>query len=160
MYPGLDPNFFPPTEAVEMFSENGQAEGIQRIFKGLAFRNPVPTGGVVSGFVLTNLDEGVKIIQVDLVGNGQLRAFSFLVDVPGFRADYHARDTLRQDLYASADILAYDNDAAFRAALEQLPCCTTSKNGTRDGDPLNPVLVGGPDDVFPVLARRGWQPTE
>lgn len=54
----------------------------------------------------------------------------------------------------------YTDDAALRAALEALPCCATNKKGTRDADPLNLVIIGGREDAFPALVRRGWQPTE
>ena len=133
--------------------------GVEQRFRELAFRNPVPPGATVSGFVLTNLDEGVKMVQVDLIADGRLRAFSFMNDVPGFRADYHSREFLR-DTYPAEEIVDYADAEAFRAAIEELPCCVTNKKGTRDGDPLNLVVVGGRDDAFPALVRRGWQPTE
>ena len=40
-------------------------------FRRLAFRNPVPPHTTRSGFVLTNLDEGVKLVQLDLVASGR-----------------------------------------------------------------------------------------
>ena len=40
-------------------------------FAQLAFRNPVLPGATTSGFVLTNLDEGVKLVQLDLVASGR-----------------------------------------------------------------------------------------
>lgn len=160
MSPGMDPNFFPPTEAADIFAPQGQPKAVERTFRDLAFRNPVPPGGTVSGFVLTNLDEGVKMVQVDLVASGQLRTFSFLAGVPGFRADYHSREVFLQDHYAPEAMIECADDQALRSALERLPCCTTNKKGTRDGDPLNLVVVGGLDDAFSALVRRGWQPTE
>jgi hypothetical protein len=133
---------------------------MERRFKSLAFHNPVPPGGTVAGFVLTNLDEGVKLVQVDLVATGEVKTFSFLTGVPGFRADFHAREVSLRERYASAEMVDFTDDDAFRAALERLPCCATNKAGTRNGDPLNLVVVGGLDDAFPALARRGWHPTE
>ena len=156
----LDPHFFPPTEAADIFAPAGQQQDFEQEFKRLAFRNPVPPGGTVSGFVLTNLDEGAKMVQVDLVANRRLRAFSFLVGVPGFRADYHAREAFVGEPYAPEEIVDLPGADALRAALEQLPCCVTNRKGTRDGDPLNLVIVGGLEDAFPALVRRGWQPTE
>ena len=80
--------------------------------------------------------------------------------VPGFRGDYHASGVFRRELYAPGQIVNYTDDAAFRAALEALPCCATNKDGSKKGDPLNLVVVGGLDDAFPALVRRGWRPTE
>ena len=157
---GLDPNFFPATEAAEFFSSQGRQAQLEERFRELAFRNPVPPGGTVSGFVLTNLDEGLKIVQIDLVASGRLSSFSFLIDIPGFRADYNAREVVMRYLDSSEVLTDYEEADAFRKALEELPCCVSNRKGTRDGDPLNLVIVGGLEDAFPALVRRGWRPTE
>jgi hypothetical protein len=159
MSPGLDPHFFPASEAADGFAA-GRRDEIERRFRDLAFRNPVRAGTTVSGFVLTNLDEGMKMVQVDLVASGSLKVFSFFTAVPGFRADYHSRQVFLRDVYAPEAMTDYTNDDAFRAALEALPCCATNKQGTRHGDPLNLVVVGGLEDAFPALVRRSWRPTE
>jgi hypothetical protein len=161
--PGLDPNFFPASEAAEALAAGNSREQraeLDRRFRQLAFRNPVPPGATTSGFVLTNLDEGVKVVQLDLVASRRARTFSILTVVPGFRADYKVSEVFRRDIYPSEQIVNYTDDAAFRAALEILPCCVTNKNGAKNGDPLNLVIVGGVDDAFPALVRRGWRPTE
>ncbi|HZO03516.1 MAG TPA: LssY C-terminal domain-containing protein [Burkholderiales bacterium] len=160
--PGLDPNFYPASEAAEAMAQGNlyRLAELDRRFRDLAFRNPVPPGATVSGFVLTNLGEAVKVVQLDLVANGRARTFSMFTTVPGFRGDYHASGVFKQALYAPGDVVNYTDDAAFRAALEALPCCATNKDGTRKGDPLNLVVVGGLDDAFPALVRRGWRPSE
>jgi len=132
---------------------------VQR-FESLAFRNPIPPGKTVSGFVLVNLDHGVKMVQVDLVANRRHRSFSIFAVVPGFRSDYRRRQFFTREQYADDEVINYTDENAFRAALEALPCCVTNKNGTRNGDPLNLVFVGATYDVFPALVRRGWGPTE
>lgn len=161
--PGLDPNFFAASEASEAFatgdSGNEKAE-LDRRFRQLAFRNPVPPGATTSGFVLTNLDEGFKFVQLDLVANGRARTFSILAVVPGFRADYRMSEVFRRGIYPPEQIVNYTEDAAFRAALEALPCCVANEDGSKNGDPLNLVVVGGLDDAFPAFARRGWRATE
>ncbi len=161
--PGLDPNFFPASEASETLASNESPEQKaerDRRFHQLAFRNPVLPGATTSGFVLTNLDEGFKFVQIDLVTSGRARTFSILAIVPGFRPDYRASEVFRRDIYPPERILNYTDDDAFRAALEALPCCVTNEDGSRNGDPLNLVVVGGLDDAFPAFARRGWRPTE
>jgi hypothetical protein len=160
MSPGLDPNFFPASEAADAFAPEGRRGEIEQRFRKLAFRNPIPVGATVSGFVLTNLNEGLKIIQVDLVASGHLKSFSFLNFVPGFRADYHSREISLRKLYSPEEMIDYTSESAFRAALESLPCCVTNKNSTRNGDPLNLVVVGSRKDALPALVRRGWRPTE
>jgi hypothetical protein len=162
MSPGMDPNFFPASEAAEAFAsthENETIEVLDQRFAALAFRNPIPPETTVSGFILTNLDQGAKMVQVDLVASGRHKSFSIFATIPGFRADYHARKTFGQS-YPEDEIINYSDENALRAALEELPCCVTNKDGTRNGDPLNLVVVGGADDAFPALVRRGWRPTE
>jgi hypothetical protein len=160
--PGLDPNFYPASEAAEAMAQ-GDAErlaALDRRFRELAFRNPVSPGETVAGFVLTSLDEAVKVVQLDLVANARARSFSMFTVIPGFRGDYHASGVFKRSLYAPGELVNYTDDGAFRAALEALPSCATSKDGSRRGDPLNLVVVGGLDDAFPALVRRGWRPTE
>jgi hypothetical protein len=161
--PGLDPNFFPASEAAEALSPDSSSQqqaAIDRRFRQLAFHNPVPPESTTSGFVLTNLDEGVKLVQLDFVASERARTFSILVVVPGFRGDYKVSEAFQREIYPPEKIVNYTDDDAFRAALEALPCCATNKNGTKNADPINLVIVGGLDDAFPALVRRGWHPTE
>lgn len=160
---GLDPYYFPASEAADAFApsiDSHKNRELGQRFGQLAFNNPVAPGTSSSGFILTNLDEGVKMVEIDLVASGHLKTFSFFADVPGFRADYAGKKNLLSNIQASYGITNYTDDAAFRAALEALPCCTTNKKGSRHGDPLNLVIVGGSEDAFPALVRRGWSPTE
>lgn len=160
--PGLDPNFFPASEAAEAFApedSRGRSE-LDRRFRQLAFRNPVRPGTTTSGFVLTNLDEGGKLVELDLVASGRVKTFSILTGVPGFRADYHVSGVFRGEIHPVEEFVDYTDDTAFLQALERLPCCVTNKDGARNGDPLNLVIVGGVEDAIPALVRRGWRPTE
>lgn len=163
MSPGVDPNFFPPSEAAEAFSAKADKQALvdrETRFRALAFRNPVPPGGTVSGFVLTNLLEGAKLVQIDLFGNQSSHTFSIVTTVPGLRADYEQSQVFLREIYTADQIVNFTDDAAFRAALEQLPCCVTNKDGDKTGDPLNLIVVGGIDDAFPSFVRRGWSLTE
>jgi hypothetical protein len=163
MFAGLDPNFFPASEAAEAMAAGGSSrklEELDRRFKELAFRNPVPPGGMVAGFVLTNSHEGVKLLQIDLFADRRSRSFSFLAVVPGLRTDYSESRVFRRDIAADGGVVNFTDDPEFRAALEALPCCATNKDGSRNGDPLNLVIIGGIDDAFASLVRRGWSPTE
>ena len=161
--PGLDPNFFPASEAAEALSPDSPSEqraALDRRFRQLAFHNPVAPESTTSGFVLTNLNEGVKLVQLDLVASQRARTFSILVAVPGFRGDYKASEAFQREIYPPETISNATDDDAFRAALEALPCCATNESGTKNADPINLVIVGSLDDAFPALVRRGWHPTE
>jgi hypothetical protein len=165
LFPGLDPNFFPASEAAEAMARDEPGRrlaDLDRRFRQLAFRNPVPPGGRVAGFVLTNLQEGVKLLQIDLVATHRSRSFSLLAGVPGLRADYQQSRVFRKHKANAPEsvVVDYTDDAEFRAALRTLPCCVTNEDGSRNGDPLNLIVIGGLEDAFPALIRRGWSPTE
>jgi hypothetical protein len=160
---GLDPNFFTASEAAEAFAVESTKEkrlALQQHFESLALRNPIPSGVTASGFVLANRDEGVKMVQIDLVASGRYKSFAMLTVVPGFRSDYRARKVFTEPVYAEEEITNYTDEDAFRTALEALPCCASNKDKSRNADPLNLVVVGGLNDAFPALVRRGWRPTE
>ncbi len=161
--PGVDPNFFPASEAAEAFDRQAsgdQRPALDRRFRELAFHNPVGPGQTVSGFVLTNLSEGVKFLHIDLVAKERAATFSMIAVVPGFQADYKRSQVFQRAADPHEPAVNYTDDARFRAALESLPCCATNDDGAKHGDPLNLVIVGGLDDAFPSLVRRGWRVTE
>jgi LssY C-terminus len=161
--PGLDPSFFPASEAAEAFAGNASREQQAELdsrFRALSFHNPVRPGETVSGFVLTNLNEGAKLVQIDLVARGRARTFSIFAAVPGFEADYKRTQVFQRAADPDEPTVNYTDDGSFRAALEALPCCATNEDGSKNGDPLNLVIVGGLDDAFPSLVRRGWRVTE
>ena len=163
MSPGIDPNFFPASEVAEALATESEYKNrgvLHQRFSALAFKNPILPGEKRSGFILTNLDEGVKFIQADLVGDRRHRSFSFFSTVPGFRSDYRERRVFIRNLYREGEIANYTDEGELRAALAALPCCVTNKDGSKNGDPLNLVVIGGIDDAFPALVRRGWRPTE
>ncbi|PYE21505.1 LssY-like putative type I secretion system component LssY [Paraburkholderia silvatlantica] len=161
--PGLDPNFFPASEAAEAFSgtaSHEQRADLDRRFRDLAFHNPIRPGETVSGFVLTNLNEGAKLVQIDLVAKERARTFSIFVAVPGFEGDYTRSEVFKRIANPQEPPVNYTDDASFRAALEALPCCATNEDGSKEGDPLNLVIVGSRDDALPALVRRDWSLTE
>ncbi len=155
-----DPNYFSPNEASHAvhggLGNTGRKE-MEYYFRSMAFRNPIQPNTAVSGFIFTNLDEGEKVVQVDLIGHQQVKYFTFFVQVPGMRVDYRMVDF--NGLYESDDIEDLHEDE-LRAALEKLPCCTTNKDGTESGDPINLVVIGDFDDIAAAFVRRGWVPAE
>ena len=156
----LDPNYFSPLEtafAVQGGRDRSARKEMQTYYRRMNFRNPILPNTAVSGFIFTNLDEGEKVVQVDLVANQQIKFFTFFVQIPGIRVDYQRVDF--DSLYSEAEIVELD-ETQFRAALENLPCCTANEEETDFGDPLNLVIIGDFVDVATAFARRGWLPAE
>ena len=127
----------------------------------LGLAESVAPGGVTSGYVFTNLDEGIKFASLELVGVGSgapVRRFTFLTEVPGHANDFQR--VSRNSLYPSAKVRDLD-EAGFRHWLEHdVPCCALGGDRRTPADPLNVVIVGPRDSVFPVLVQRGWHVTQ
>jgi LssY C-terminus len=160
MSAGLDPDYFSPLESAYAFHSsfsNPLNEKIDDQFRVMSFRNPIAPGASVSGFIFANRDEGTKVVDIDLISYGKVKFFTFLVSVPGIRADYHEVDFGR--LYSENEIIDLDENE-LRTALENLPCCATNEDGTKNGDPLNLVLIGSREDLSAAFVRRRWLPAE
>jgi hypothetical protein len=155
-----DPSYFSPLEVV--YAVRGglfdiYRDKMERHFRSVNFKNPVSSNTAVSGFIYTNLDEGEKVVQIDLIADQQVKFFTFFVQIPGMRVDYRKVDF--NSLYPEDEMVAVDEDG-LREALEALPCCTTNAEGTELGDPLNLVIIGEFENITAAFARRGWLPAE
>lgn len=155
-----DPNYFSPMETA--YAVSGGFSGLYldemaNYFRSMNFRNPISPNTAVSGFIFTNLDEGEKVVQIDLVAAERVKFFTFFIQIPGMRVDYKMVDFIT--LYPPQEIVEL-TEAELKKALENLPCCTTDADGQAFGDPLNLVIVGDFKDIAAAFARRGWLPAE
>jgi len=157
---GLDPYYFSPSEAAFAFYTDSDETNRQldENFQKLQFKNPVRPRSMEAGFVLVNLDEGFKAVDIDLISREVIKTFSFIIDDPEFRADFKLVDF--ETLYVAEDIINIEDEKELRRVLEELPCCTTNADGDEYGDPLNLVLIGEPNNMVPALVRRNWHTTE
>ena len=160
----IDSEYFSPLEVAWQGHRPFAAATNQRIdahLSRLGLPGFVEPNGVSSGFVFTNLDEGIKYASLELVGMGpraQVRRFSFLTEVPGHVNDFQKVNW--NGLYPSAKVRDLD-EAGLRHWLEHdVPCCALGGDRRTPADPLNVVIVGSRDTVFPALARRGWHVTQ
>jgi len=158
LYPALDPDYFSPDEVAYAFraamTDETLEATMQRLRK-LSFKNPVHPGEKKSGFVFVNLDEDSKQVEIELLGHQKLTSFSFFFSVHGL--NYLSLFDIENEHHEKK--LEVD-DNMLKQALEHLPCCTTSEEGKKQGDPLNLVLIGNAEDLFPAFVRRGWHPAE
>ena len=157
---GLDPEYFSPSEAAFAFHTDSDETNrkLDEKFQKLQIQNPVRPGSTEAGFVLVNLDEGFKAIDIDLISREAVKSFSFIMSDPEFRADFKLVDF--ETLYAADDIISIEDEKELRRVFEELPCCTTNADGDEYGDPLNLVLIGETNDIVPALVRRNWHATE
>jgi hypothetical protein len=156
----LDPDYFTPIEAanrVRSFFSTSKNDQIRQHFLDSAIGSYIGPGQRISGFVFTTLSRGVKPVNVELIGAKRLIEFYFTIPVANLEADYKQVDP--EKLYAPDEIREVD-ETELRAALEAMPCCATTEDGNGIEDPLNFVLIGRIDEVFPNLVRTGWHITE
>lgn len=162
---GLDPEYFTPIETSFLNQSDKDKDKhrqanrlMNQYFFERGMRPVIPPGESRAGFMFTRLDEGTKSFNVDLSSEaGKLISFTFFIQVPGLRIDHHDVDF--STLYPSEQMRNYEA-AELIEALEALPCCTTDKKSKGQGDPLNLVIIGNPDDVFYTFIRAGWDETE
>jgi LssY C-terminus len=161
MLHGLDPNYFSAHEAAyrsHFTLRSGTNRRIDRHFDALGIAGRIAPHGQREGFAFTNLKLGTKEVRIRLFGPGRVEEFSFFLAVPGFKADYRQVDF--EGLYAPEEIVDLEDEKALRAALAELPCCTSGHLGLGEGDPLNLVLIGSGEEVHQALIRAGWDETE
>lgn len=156
----LDPTYFSASEAARMnsVSKRNIDKQMARDYRKLALDIRVPPGETRSGFVFTRLDFGTKVVSVVLFGPKQVRSLVFYITVPGLKLDYQHINF--DEIYKKEDLVLFEEEETFRAMLTGFQCCTQNEKGTRDGDPLNLVLIGSRNKVFSALARAGWDETE
>ena len=158
---GLDPASFSASEAAYAFRSSTStkiSQAVNKLFQDLQFRNPIRPGATVSGFIVVNRDEGFKALDIDLISRASVRSFTYIIVDPSFKGDFTLVDF--DSLYDSKEIIDIQEEEALRTEIEKLPCCTTNKDGSEQGDPLNLVLVGDATNIFPAIIRRGWHGTE
>ena len=157
----VDPEYYTPLEVAYMYHTDGAEnlnQQMNRFFYERGMGLYTAPGGSRSGYVFTQVDEGTKTFIVDVLGEDKnVRSFIFYIPVPGLRFDHHNVDW--ENLYKQDEIISHD-EKGIREVLGKLPCCTTNKKGTEQGDPLNIVVIGDTYDVYHAFVRAGWDETE
>ena len=151
----VDQDYFSPYEAARRAAVlfDSDVDTLYAKLRDQEIPHLVPPSAVLSGFVYTHLDEGLKAFTLDLVGNRSLLSFDLAVDVPGLNTDY--ADFEPSLVYHRIESLDLEG---LQRWLEKLPCCTAAANGV-SGDPLNVVFIGEIGDIRAVLVGQGWDVT-
>ncbi len=161
MLRSIDPRYYSAMEAAYLFHKAGNRtrnEQLDQYFESQKIGRELPAGSRNSGFVYANLKRGTREVRVRLLTEGAIEDFEFYVSVPGLKADWERVDF--ESLYSEDEFIHYVDDEAFAEALRALPCCTTKKDGTGSGDPINIVVIGEPDNILAPFIAAGWDETE
>ena len=162
-YPlSLDPEYFSAHEAAwrNRFSFSDAAnEEMNTTFRTHQIHPFVSPNHTTSGFVFTNIDEGIKAVNVDLFSpRHDHRNFLFTVSVPGMAVD--SQDVDLDTVYAEYEITHIEDPDELRAWIEGLPCCVFGEDGVSTGDPLNLVVITQEGAIAAAFLARGWHVTE
>ena len=158
MRSAVDDAYISPAEAAYLRhsgSKNTKRE-MDIFFQESEFENPIQSGDTVDGYVFTNLDEGYKNVNVDLLGDDLLINFAFTLKISGFTTDHEYIDL--DSIYPTIENI--EDVALLQDRLRKEPCCTSNKAGTKEGDPLNVVFIGPRSAIVNAVVRRNWHVTE
>jgi hypothetical protein len=100
-------------------------------------------------------------VLVEVFSKSHAVYVEFVHEIPGFRADYHKHDAddLWEKYYPGQEIIDINEEKELKNWVEEQPATVTNAAGTKTGDPLNLVIIGVPDAVWPAFLRSGWDPT-
>jgi hypothetical protein len=143
----------------KLFSKQGWMD-MEEYFFSNAMPRQIAAGETVSGFVFTHETNGTKSFNVDVFHESSkedgYEEFTFFVQVPGFVPDHATVEF--EELYDAGSVQDLDSDG-LREALLESPCCTTNRDGSGQGPPVNLVLVANGLEVLQSLLRAGWSET-
>jgi hypothetical protein len=160
----IDREYFAPLEVAYMHKKRFSTEGWKDMEKYL-YRNAlprhIPPQQTVSGFVFTHASKGTKAFNVDVFYSGtrsdpEWETFTFFIEVPGFVPDHASVDFA--GLYTAAEVKEV-NQSSLRELLADIPCCTTNRDGTKEGRPVQVFFVAAGRDMLQALLRAGWNET-
>jgi hypothetical protein len=155
----VDSNYHSPLEVAQK-SHNMWSKKSNQAKRKFYHQNRMPfeltPGETQSGFVFGDRSKGVRWMVVIVIGENSFESFEFIIEVPGFKADFHKLEDVV--IYAEDDYTDLDEDGLLEW-IEEQPAFVTNKDGSKTGDPLNLIIIGEAEAVWPAFLRMGWDPT-
>ena len=151
-----DPDYYSPYEVSYRFRgalSFAANRARDRFFLEHQISNILPPHSTTAGFMYGVLDTGVKYTHIVIAGNSRMETFDFALSVPGpafVGTNLHA-----DDVYPKLKIEDLGLDL-LRKIFAKQSCCTKNSDATRDGDPLNLVVVESKQNPLVPFAARGW----
>jgi hypothetical protein len=152
-----DPEYFSEAE-VEQLLQVWWRGSVNASIKAAVAEAPmpdiIPQRHAAAGFIFTHREGGLKLFSVGFETGSEELLFRFALPVRG--GSYAIEKVDFSNIYPLGSVEDID-PATLRERLAKLPCCTTNKSGSDNGDPLNIVVVGqGLDALFSFIGR-GWR---
>jgi hypothetical protein len=157
----IDPDYYSADEAAIITGEDlpqHARDAIRKRFRENALPFYSKGRGTIEGYVYATHELGGRLVDVRMKGNQRSIRMRFAVLLPTEGFDYEKSELKR--LYAQLHALPDLTLPQFREQILALPCCTTTADGSGEGDPLNIVLVGSGEEVIAALSSSGWNFTE
>jgi hypothetical protein len=103
----------------------------------------------------------VRWVLVEVFSEHDAVHVEFVHEIPGFRADFHKLEggDLYEAFYPDQEIVDFTNPEDLRKWIEEQPATVTNKEGSKTGDPLNLIIIGDAEAIWPAFLRSGWDPT-
>jgi hypothetical protein len=152
----MDPDYYSPYEVSYRFHgalSLAANKARDEFFLKRQIANNLPPRSITTGFMYGVLDAGVKYARIVIAGNNRVETFNFTLRVPGpaFVGTNLRADSVHPGI--KIDDLELNS---LRTTMAKQRCCTTNSDGTRDGDPLNLVIVESKQDPLTSFVARGW----
>jgi hypothetical protein len=157
----IDPEYYAPLEVAfayhKAFAKEANAALNEHLLNlNFPIRSAVAPGSHASGYIFTARKKGMKVIDVDLLGNDFSQNFTFFASNPDSTLGQNIINYL-DSMYSSAMLQKVGSVAKLREALEQLPCCVSNEiDGLSSAEPLNVVIIGAIEDWTTAFVRRGY----
>ena len=157
----IDPEYIPPLEVAFAYHRAfaGQANSaLDEHLLNLNFpiRNLIKSGSRASGYIFTNWHKGMKVIDIDLLGDNFSQNFTFFALNPDLPQGKDILDRM-QTMFSDVNLKMVESESDLREVLEQLPCCVSDKKGKTSAEPLNVVIIGGIENWTTSFLRRGYR---
>jgi hypothetical protein len=152
----MDPDYYSPDEVSYRFHGTlsfAANRARDELFLERQVGSILPPHSKTTGFVYGVLDAGFKYAHIVIVGNSRLETFDFALPVPG--PPFVGTNIRAAEIYPGKKIEDLEIDS-LRTTFAKQACCTTNSDGTRNGDPLNLVIVESKQDPIIPFFSRGW----
>ena len=152
----MDPDYYSPYEVAYRFHglmSFAANRARDEFFLSHQIASILPAHSKTTGFVYGVSDAGIKYAHIVIAGRKRLETFDFALAVPGPK--FVGTDIGADTLYPGRKIEDLDL-GSLRTTFAKQVCCTSNAEGTRNGDPLNLVIIESRQSPIVPFIARGW----
>jgi hypothetical protein len=152
----MDPDYYSPYEVAYRFRgliSFAANRARDEFFLSHQIASVLPAHSKTTGFMYGVLDAGIKYAHIVIAGPQRVETFDFALPVPGPK--FVGTDIGADTIYPGKKIKDLDLES-LRTTFAKQFCCTTNADGTRNGDPLNLVIVESRQSPIVPFISRGW----